>query len=257
MRVHHIIAAVLGLGITAYSAQSSALMTVPGTTSDNYIFLGVAVKPSGASWTDLTGTLGSEPSGFQIWACRRGASSSSSAHWFYLGNPFSGLYDDTVVEANSGNDVVEVIRSSRYLYGTDSCDGNSYWFEAGQGTKFLDLHGGGGNDTLSGGDQNTWLLGEADDDTLYGYDTSGELRGGTGNDLLFSYASSEALRGDAGNDCVYDQNQNFTSANGDTTSNIAGTTDIWVDANCAGTSSFERRRTFGNCGDGIFTDSDC
>ena len=254
MRMHHAIAVVLAVGITAHAAKSSALMTVPGTTGDNAIFVGVAQKPlDDDNWTDLTGTLGGhEPSGWQIYACVRGSTLGSTAHWYYLGNPLSALYDDTVVDGNSGNDSLEVIRSARYLAGTDSCDGLSYWFEAGQGDKYLDLRGGGGTDYLYGGDQNTWISGEAGTDTLYAYDTGGYLYGGTENDILISFASSEALDGDAGNDCVHDINQAYTSATGDTG------TDTWVDSvDCSNTTAFETRRSSGSCLDEFYTDVSC
>ncbi len=72
-----------------------------------------------------------------------------------------------------------------------------------------DLYGGGGNDTLTGTDQdnsifgaggNDTLNGKAGDDTLIGLNGNDTLDGGAGDDMLFGWAGDDTLTGGVGVD---------------------------------------------------------
>ena len=75
------------------------------------------------------------------------------------------------------------------------------------------IHGGGGNDTVTGGDEpdviwgddgNDLIIGGGGNDTLYGLAGSDTLIGGDGNDYLSGGTGRDSLEGDAGNDTLHD-----------------------------------------------------
>ena len=77
----------------------------------------------------------------------------------------------------------------------------------------LQVHGGGGNDTVTGGDEadifwgqggNDLLVGGGGNDSLYGMAGKDTLIGGDGDDYLSGGTGKDSLEGDAGNDTLYD-----------------------------------------------------
>jgi len=63
-----------------------------------------------------------------------------------------------------------------------------------------ELHGGGGNDVITGGSAADQLFGDAGDDVLKGMAGNDTLHGGDGNDILIGGTGSDQVFGDAGND---------------------------------------------------------
>ena len=75
------------------------------------------------------------------------------------------------------------------------------------------IHAGGGNDTVTGGDEpdaiwgqggNDVLNGGGGNDSLYGMAGNDTLIGGAGDDYLSGGTGHDSLEGDAGNDTLYD-----------------------------------------------------
>jgi Ca2+-binding RTX toxin-like protein len=75
------------------------------------------------------------------------------------------------------------------------------------------IYAGGGNDTVTGGDENDaiWgqggndlLLGGGGNDALYGMSGRDTLIGGAGADYLSGGTGKDSLEGDGGNDTLYD-----------------------------------------------------
>jgi Ca2+-binding RTX toxin-like protein len=68
------------------------------------------------------------------------------------------------------------------------------------------IDAGSGDDSVSGGDGTTGVLGGDGNDTVYAGDGSNLIRGGNGNDTLVGGNSFDLIAGDAGNDTIYGNN---------------------------------------------------
>ncbi|WP_349601045.1 cadherin-like domain-containing protein [Azospirillum argentinense] len=93
---------------------------------------------------------------------------------------FNGSVGSDTVTAVNASSAVELIGGD----GDDSLTGGAYAdsLRGDNGNDWLD--GGDGNDTLSGGNGNDWLCGGGGNDTLSGGSGNDTLTGGGGNDLL-------------------------------------------------------------------------
>lgn len=85
------------------------------------------------------------------------------------------------------------------IYGREGADQISL-DEAGGALPRAELHGEGGDDTLTGGSGNDFLDGGPGDDTLLGKGGTDTLVGGDNNDTLLGGHNDDQLFGDAGND---------------------------------------------------------
>ena len=65
------------------------------------------------------------------------------------------------------------------------------------------IHGGDGNDSITGGDRDDKLFGGPGDDHVIGHDGNDLLTGGPGDDTLEGRDGNDTLVGDAGNDTLY------------------------------------------------------
>lgn len=94
------------------------------------------------------------------------------------------------------------------------------------------IHGGDGNDTITGGGGNDVLLGEAGSDVLYASNGSDIAVGGDGNDQLFSGNGRDVLIGGSGSDSLEGENGEdilvggYTLHDGDVTA-LASIRAIW------------------------------
>jgi Ca2+-binding RTX toxin-like protein len=78
-------------------------------------------------------------------------------------------------------------------------DGNDV-VTIGPGVPHCYILGGGGDDTLTGGDAPDTITGSAGKDIIYGLDGDDRLAGGGGHDILVGMNGRDRLYGDAGND---------------------------------------------------------
>ncbi|WP_308427538.1 calcium-binding protein [Saccharospirillum salsuginis] len=118
----------------------------------------------------------------------------------------------TIVGSDGDDTITGVVNHTDRLHGGEGNDtlsglsGNDYLYgEAGDdsldgGTGNDYLEGGDGNDTLNAGSGSDELHGGAGDDTLYGNSGSNELYGGEGDDLLAGGTGNDHMEGGAGND---------------------------------------------------------
>ena len=112
---------------------------------------------------------------------------------------------DTVVEGGAGYDRVIVQGSDDFKL--DMAAAGVERFDGGAGDDTLDASGtttaatvlgNGGDDKITGGSANDYLIGGTGDDSL---------DGGAGNDRLVGGAGADELRGGAGNDLIYADGQ--------------------------------------------------
>jgi Ca2+-binding RTX toxin-like protein len=142
-----------------------------------------------------------------------------------------------LVFAGDGNDTVTVqssVTRPAELHG----EGGNDTLTGGAGSDLLDggagddslvavsgndtLLGGDGNDTLRGGGGNDSLVGGAGDDALYAGAGADTLRGGDGNDTLVAGGGTDSLVGDAGNDSLVGGSGNDTLLGGDGDDTLLG-----------------------------------
>jgi Ca2+-binding RTX toxin-like protein len=135
-----------------------------------------------------------------------------------------------IVFGNGGNDNIR-IKTSKFA-GEDLTAGGDE-LHGGDGDDYLSgahthdkLFGDAGKDTLLGGDGNDELDGGADDDTLDGGNGNDTLRGGTGNDTLLGGLGDDFLDGGDGNDLISTSSGNHTVNGGGGDDQIYATSGI-------------------------------
>ena len=89
------------------------------------------------------------------------------------------------------------------------------------------VHGGGGNDTIDGGEKADKLYGEAGNDVIVGWGGNDSIYGGSGNDTLGSYwheTGNDYIDGQTGNNNINGGPGNDTVHGGDGNDTISGYT---------------------------------
>jgi hypothetical protein len=99
----------------------------------------------------------------------------------------SALTNGIYVSARDGNDSVTLDYRD--------AQGNRYTVEVG-----AEIHGGCGNDTLTGGDGRDDIYGDAGDDVIDGAAGDDWLHGGTGNDVVYGSEGDDFVSGNGGLD---------------------------------------------------------
>jgi len=107
-----------------------------------------------------------------------------------------GYGHDTVILAD-GNNLLSVNGVQTIWGGTGNDTITSTGFAD------ITMHGGAGNDVLSGNDWDDTLYGDDGDDILKGNDGEDRLYGGAGNDTLYGGSDEDVLSGGDGNDTLY------------------------------------------------------
>ena len=79
----------------------------------------------------------------------------------------------------------------------------------------VEIHGGAGNDTMTGSEFGDMMYGDQGDDTQYGGPGDDKMYGGEGNDTQYGDAGNDTQYGDAGNDTQYGGDDNDTQHGGD------------------------------------------
>jgi Ca2+-binding RTX toxin-like protein len=79
---------------------------------------------------------------------------------------------------------------------------------------FEGAEGGSGNDSLSGGNDDNLLIGNAGSDSLYGYDGDDTFSGGNGNDLVYAGEGNDVVDGGQDADYIEADNGNDTVVGG-------------------------------------------
>jgi Ca2+-binding RTX toxin-like protein len=103
--------------------------------------------------------------------------------------------------------------STVVIYGSNKADDITIDSTYGTLPTLTEIHAGGGNDTVTCGDEpdvvwgqggNDLIYGGGGNDTLYGMAGSDSLIGGAGDDYLAGGTGRDSLAGDDGNDTLYD-----------------------------------------------------
>lgn len=152
----------LGIGF------SRGVLTVTGTANDDAI----VVSRAGSVWTIANGS----------WSSTRTLAVSK-----------------LVVNAKAGNDAVTV-DPSVLIPATLLGDLGNDTLVASNGATYL--HGGAGNDSLTGGNANDVLVGDVGNDVLNAGAGNNKMSGGSGDDHLTAGAGNDVIAGDAGNDTL-------------------------------------------------------
>ncbi|MES9851113.1 MAG: calcium-binding protein [Candidatus Thiodiazotropha sp. L084R] len=122
-------------------------------------------------------------------------------------------YQSSISEVHFGDGAIWNIDDIKAIVqqSTESNDA-LYSYEVGN-----ELHGGGGDDKLTGSVGNDHLLGEGNNDTLSGGDGDDLLQGGVGNDSLSGNDGNDTLEGGIQNDILYggDGNDHLIGGSGD------------------------------------------
>lgn len=108
---------------------------------------------------------------------------------------FLGARDERLtIYGNALNNIIYVIRARQTVYGGEGDDQIIVTYPDHYPDEFIELHGGKGNDKLTGSDQNDEILyGDAGNDTLIGGKGADTLIGGGGNDTADYSARNEKL----------------------------------------------------------------
>ncbi|MCQ8191950.1 calcium-binding protein [Streptomyces rugosispiralis] len=77
-----------------------------------------------------------------------------------------------------------------------------------------ECHGGAGNDTITGGDEDNVLRGDAGNDILRGGKGTDEIYGGQGDDQLYGEEGDDTLFGNSGDDVLWGGQGNDTLSGG-------------------------------------------
>jgi hypothetical protein len=123
---------------------------------------------------------------------------------------FTGGARFTVMYGGPANDYLRAVGSGAFLHGESGDDVIVGTNRGVAGTVVNELHGGGGNDTITArGLADAWIdgffgddhiAGGAGNDILAGLDGNDFITGGIGNDSLFGGIGADTLQGASGND---------------------------------------------------------
>ncbi len=103
--------------------------------------------------------------------------------------------DDFAYQGLTGADGLDRVHNSGLMDGAVSLVGGDDVYNGRSGTVTGTVDGGGGDDTLKGGDGDEEFLGGDGNDLLMGYDGDDDLTGGSGSDTLRGNAGDDTLTG--------------------------------------------------------------
>ena len=142
-----------------------------------------------------------------------------------IGKSRNSPLTNIVINAGAGEDRVQLLavdRSSNVAITINGEDGNDRVVVVGAIRVGIQINGGEGSDSLTGGTGNDTIDGGAGDDLMWGWRGNDLLIGRDGADSIYGQDGNDSLSGGAGHDQLYGGNHNDVLLGGDGNDKLYG-----------------------------------